>query len=830
MKFNFTKIFKINTIRKAITLIIILTSIIIFMVISTFRIIKTDNDLSKRKKELIENKKEELKNFVAIAYKTIESSYEKSQSEKEIKLRVGNKLEQSVDILLSILTTYYEKNKNVLSEAELKNRIIQFVKNYKGKNNEYFWINDNTLPYPTMIMHPNSPQLDGKLLNNPKFNCAMGKNQNLFQAMVEVCNAKGSGYVNYLWDKPTDSGVKPEQPKLSYVKIFKPYNWIIGTGAYIDDIETDIKKECLDIIAGMRYSNGTGYFWINDNTLPYPTMIMHATSPKLNGKVLSNTKYNCAMGKKQNLFQAMVEVCNKNGEGYVDYIWDKPTENGVKVDQPKVSYVRLFDKWNWIIGSGMYMDDIDDEIALLRKEMYTNLFTQLSILFITFFILYTVLMIYIKKIIIKPIRIIQNRINNLSKGIFPETIEVKNSNEIGEITKATNVLIETFTNVKNFSLEVGKGNLDVDFEALSEEDELGTSLIEMRKNLVNARIEDDKRKKEDEQRNWSTQGLAKFGEILRKDNDNMETLTYSIISNLVNYLGANQGGFFLLNNTDENTDSKKGIYFRLEACYAYNRKKFLEKEIQWGEGLIGRCALEKQTIYMTDIPSNYITITSGLGDGNPTCLLIVPLILNEEIFGVIEIASFKEFEKYQIEFVEKVGESIASTISSVQINNKTKILLEQSQQQTEEMKAQEEEMRQNLEEMQATQEEMAKAKIEAEIAINNLDSIVNPIISIDNDFNITYINEAGIKISGVSKDNALSKKCYELWRNPHCHTDSCRCAMAMKSKKSEMGKTVVDSIGIEIVYTGTPIIGDDGSVTGVIEEIIDLAKIKNSLK
>jgi len=820
------KLLKNNSIGKAIMLIILLTSFFIFVVVSTFRIIKTEKDLNIRKEKLIEVKKSELKSFVNIAYKTIEASYEKSKSNKEIKLRVGDKLEQSTDILLSLLNTYYNQNKNILSEDDLKNKIKQFVKNYKGKNKEYFWINDNTLPYPTMIMHPNSPQLDGKALNNPKFNCAMGKNQNLFQAMVEVCNAKGSGYVNYLWDKPTNEGVKQSQPKLSYVKMFKPYNWVIGTGAYIDDIETNIKNECLDVISNMRYNKGTGYFWINDNTLPYPTMIMHATSPQLNNTVLDNSKYNCAMDKQQNLFQAMVEVCNKEGDGFVNYIWDKPIEGSIKLDQPKISYVKIFDKWNWIIGSGMYMDDINEEIVLLRKEMYGNLVLQLLLLFIAFLVMYTVLTIYIKNIIIKPIKTIQEIINKLSKGVFPKTIKVKSNNEIGEITKSTNVLIETFTNVKNFSLEVGKGNLDVDFNALSDEDELGTSLIEMRKNLVNARIEDEKRKKEDAQRNWTTQGLAKFGEILRQDNDDMESLTYSIISNLVNYLEANQGGFFLLNNVEDEDKSNDDVTFNLEACYAYNRKKYLQKEIQWGEGLIGRCGLERQTIFMTDIPSDYITITSGLGDANPTSLLLIPLILNEEIFGVIEIASFKQFEKYQIEFVEKVGESIASTISSVQINNKTKYLLEQSQQQTEEMKAQEEEMRQNLEEMQATQEEMARAKADAEIAMNNLNSIKNPIISIDPNFNITYINEVGCRVSGVSKEHALTKKCYDLFKNTHCGTEECRCAMAMKNKKAETGNTVIEATNTEIVYTGTPILDDDGIVTGAVEQIIQIGEIK----
>lgn len=169
---------------------------------------------------------------------------------------------------------------------------------------------------------------------------------------------------------------------------------------------------------------------------------------------------------------------------------------------------------------------------------------------------------------------------------------------------------------------------------------------------------------------------------------------------------------------NEDTENPK---LHLMSCFAYERKKFLEKSIEIKEGLLGQCFLEGQTIFMTDVPQEYIKIKSGLGDAPPGCLLIVPLKVNESIYGVIEVASFHKMEQYQIEFIEKLAENIAAAISSIQINERTKMLLQSTQQQAEEMRSQEEEMKQNMEELSATQEEMGRKEREYIARIGELE-------------------------------------------------------------------------------------------------------------
>ncbi len=273
--------------------------------------------------------------------------------------------------------------------------------------------------------------------------------------------------------------------------------------------------------------------------------------------------------------------------------------------------------------------------------------------------------------------------------------------------------------VLDFVENLRSGDLEKDIPELKSNDQLSLSLQKLREYLILSKHEEAQRRIEEKQRAWVTQGFAQFGELLRNNNDNLEALSYDIISYLVNYMKINQGGFFLINHND--IGSK---FYELKAFVAYDRRKFADKIIQWGEGLIGRCGLEMETIYMTDIPNNYLSVTSGLGEANPRSLLIVPLKTNDEIYGVIELASFNHFEKFEIEFIEKAAESIASTISTVKINIQTAKLLRETQIQAEKMLQQEEELRQNLEEMQATQEESDRREIEMKGILEAIDHSV----------------------------------------------------------------------------------------------------------
>ena len=354
----------------------------------------------------------------------------------------------------------------------------------------------------------------------------------------------------------------------------------------------------------------------------------------------------------------------------------------------------------------------------IREEARTHFMVSILIGLIGLLIIGFVISLLAQKIS-RPIRKITGLMKRLAQGQIDKSmnLDISTNDELQEMAEAFNTSITGLLEKTEFASEIGKGNLSAELHLLSEDDVLGKSMLEMQNDLKKAKEEEKIRQEETKIRNWATEGYAMFAEILRNNNDNLEELSFEVVRSLVKYLDANQGGLFLLNDDEEHHK-----YLELKGCYAYDRKKYMDKVIEPGEGLVGTCYLEAKTIYMTDIPQSYIRITSGLGDENPNALIIVPLLYNEKVYGIIELATFDNFKPYQIEFIEKIGESLAATVSSLRINLKTAFLLEISQQQAEEMKAQEEEMRQNMEELNATQEEIARKAAEMQGILNALDT------------------------------------------------------------------------------------------------------------
>ncbi len=385
-----------------------------------------------------------------------------------------------------------------------------------------------------------------------------------------------------------------------------------------------------------------------------------------------------------------------------------------------------------------------------------NLIQTTILLTLIIVVLGVIAALFVARSITNPVNAINQVIKKLGTGELADAdINTSYNDELKEMSGAMSTLVSGLKNTSQFAERIGDGKYDSAFTPLSDKDILGNALIEMRDNL-------QKVAEEDKQRNWTTNGIAQFSELLRTNINDMEQLSAKIMSSLVKYLDANQGGLFIV--ADEKTDDDEP-YMYLAAAYAWDKRKYVEQKVLKGEGLSGQAWLEGDTVYITEVPDNYVRITSGLGMANPTAILIVPLKLNDEIYGVIELASFNEFRPFEIEFVEKIAESIASSISSVKINAQTTHLLKESQEMTDRMKAQEEEMRQNMEELVATQEEMQRSQRSTE----DKEKLFNRALmnfELNQNFQIVHVNENSTRVTGFQASDLENRPFPTLLSEP----------------------------------------------------------------
>jgi PAS domain S-box-containing protein len=252
-------------------------------------------------------------------------------------------------------------------------------------------------------------------------------------------------------------------------------------------------------------------------------------------------------------------------------------------------------------------------------------------------------------------------------------------------------------------------------------------------------------REKEQENNWVTQGVAAVADLKQKGND-LAGYTNEVIATVVKYLNANQGGFFILKEENENQ------YLELVAAYAYSKKKFLEKRVNVGDGLLGQVVYEKDIIYLTDVPKNYVHITSGLGEGLPRCICIVPLMSEGKVLGAFEIASFETLSLAQRQYLKKISETIGYNLGAIEVQTTTARLLRESQQMSQEVKSQEEELRQNMEELTATQEQMNRKQSEMDAVLASLSTV-----ELDLNGRVLTANEIFLGITGYRTEDIVGK-------------------------------------------------------------------------
>lgn len=231
--------------------------------------------------------------------------------------------------------------------------------------------------------------------------------------------------------------------------------------------------------------------------------------------------------------------------------------------------------------------------------------------------------------------------------------------------------IQNFRKANTFITNIATGNYEVEWETLNDtnrtlnESNLAGNLIRMRDHLNYNKLSNEKRE-------WSVSGLAKLITLIQNQRD-IKALGDSVVKYMVQYTRSNQACLFVVPIQLDNNDQ----HLELVSCYAWDRKRYINMTIAKHEGLVGQCWYEAEPILLTQVPENYIQISSGLGNTLPRCVYIVPIKMNNVVYGVLELASLNRLEEFEIEFINKACESIAACIFAVRMTTKTDLLLSQ---------------------------------------------------------------------------------------------------------------------------------------------------------
>ncbi|MBA3644849.1 MAG: HAMP domain-containing protein [Gemmatimonadaceae bacterium] len=248
--------------------------------------------------------------------------------------------------------------------------------------------------------------------------------------------------------------------------------------------------------------------------------------------------------------------------------------------------------------------------------------------------------------------------------------------------------------IADVATSVTRGDLSrqIAVEAQGELDELKNNLNQM---IANLKSTTEKNTEQD----WLKTNLAKFSRMMQGQKD-LESVSKLIMSELTPLVSAHHGAFYIMEE-EGNTP-----IFKLIASYAYKERKHLGNVFQLGEGLVGQAALEKKPILLTNVPDDYIRITSGLGEAPPRNILVLPVLFEGEVKAVIELASFLPFSQIHQLFLDQLGESVGVVINMISANMRTAELLEQSQSLTQELQSQSEELRKQQDELKRSNSEL----------------------------------------------------------------------------------------------------------------------------
>ena len=368
----------------------------------------------------INDQKALIKNEVEKVVEYIE--YMKSLTEERLKKNIKTRTNEAIAIASNI----YNENRDIKSRADIEKMIKDALRPVRFNHGRgYYFATDLT---GVEQLFSDRPELEGKNLIGMKD--TQGKF--VIQDMIKIATNKEEGYYRYTWTKPGGKG--KDFPKIAYIKYFEPMDWFIGTGEYLDDVESDIKKEILARISKIKFGKDGYIFVVSFDGVT----LMNATQPDIIGKnIWDMTDPN---GVK--VIQEERRAAETPEGDFIKYVWEKPTTNALS---PKISFIKGVHDWQWMVGAGAYLDEIESQLVHKKELLFDGMIKELVKIILTLFLI--VIFIY-------PIaKLISNRLKNnfdvftrFFKVAANQSIKIKSDQlnlvEFEPLVEAANQMIE----------------------------------------------------------------------------------------------------------------------------------------------------------------------------------------------------------------------------------------------------------------------------------------------------------------------------------------------------------------------------------------------------
>lgn len=308
------------------------------------------------------------------------------------------------------------------------------------------------------------------------------------------------------------------------------------------------------------------------------------------------------------------------------------------------------------------------------------------------------------------------RMRSLSRGEIPGAVEYSGGvPELLALSEYSNRYYAGLEALVGYVDRLRGGDLGVEYARRGPQDGLGSSLELLQRSLVESAAAESERRSLDAQRNWVNAGVAEVSRLLREEVGGESELGYRVVAYLVGYLGAVQGALYLYADGSEDGSVELGSSercLRLVAAHAYDHRRYQTLEVEVGEGLVGECARDRQTLHLDRIPDDYYWLYSGVGQSFPRELLLVPLEHEGSLMGVLELGMLEPLASYRVGFVEALSSSLAQSFLSARTTLRLQRLVEESKERRGQLDEQEEELLQNMEELRATEERIANQNLD----------------------------------------------------------------------------------------------------------------------